>query len=142
MSRVSKDPWRLLVERHARRGLAMGRMGITNAIMLLQSIFLYMLSSNDSTNAVSKMSFYVDITYRILLCIWFLYTGCNYAWWWSDGLNNVNHLPQNIAHSCRPWRRRGITKFKHSSWKCINKQQSIYSFFRRCQPPWTVSETE
>ena len=81
-------------------------MGITNAIMLLQAIFLYMLSSNDSRNAVSKMSFYADITYRILLYLWFLYTGCcyvksrlcNYAWWWSDDLNNVNRLPQNIAH--------------------------------------------
>lgn len=64
-------------------------------------------SSDDSTNAVSKISFYVDITYRILLCFWFLYTGCCYvknrlcncARWWSDDLNNVNHLPQNIAHS-------------------------------------------
>ena len=107
MSRVSKDPWKFLLgERHARRGLAMGRMGITNAIMLLQAIFLYMLSSSDSRNAVSKMSFYVDITYRILLYLWFLYTGCcyvksrlcNYAWQWSDDLNNVNCLPQNIAH--------------------------------------------
>ena len=35
MSPVSKDPWRFLLgEIHARRGLAMGRMGITNAIML------------------------------------------------------------------------------------------------------------
>ena len=108
MSWVSKDPWGLLLgEGHTRRGLAMGRMGITNAIMLLQAIFLYMLSSDDSTNAVSKISFYVDITYRILLCLWFLYTGCCYvknrlcncARWWSDDLNNVNHLPQNSAHS-------------------------------------------
>ena len=46
MSWVSKDPWGLLLgEGHTRRGLAMGRMGITNAIMLLQAIFLYMLQA-------------------------------------------------------------------------------------------------
>lgn len=50
----------------------MGRMGITNTIMLLQVIFLYTFSSDDSLNAVNKISFYVDIAYRIALCVWLL----------------------------------------------------------------------
>ena len=53
----------------------MGRMGITNTIMLLQAIFLYTFSSDDSLNAVNKISFYVDVAYRIALCVWLLFTG-------------------------------------------------------------------
>ena len=111
---VSEYPWRFLSgERHTRRGLAMGRMGITNTIMLLQAIFLYTLSSDASLNAVNKISFYVDIVYRIALCLWLLLTGyrcvtsilCNLMQRRSDDLNPVDsdvtirrcHLPQNTA---------------------------------------------
>ena len=98
-------------EKDARRGLAMGRMGITNTIMLLQAIFLYTFSSDDSLNAVNKILFYVDIAYRITLCLWLLLTGyhcvtsilCNLIQRRSDDLNSVNHATStvdlNVAHS-------------------------------------------
>ena len=112
MSRVSEYPWRFLSgERHTRRGLAMGRVGITNTIILLQAIFLYTLSSDASLNAVNKISFYVDIVYCIALCLWLLLTGyrcvtsilCKLIQRRSDDLNHVNHatatVDLNIAHS-------------------------------------------
>ena len=101
MSRVSEYPWRFLPgETHTRRGLAMGRMGITNTVMLLQAIFLYTFSSDDSLHAVNKISFYVDIAYRIALCLWLLLTG--YRCVISILCNNCVtirgcHLLQNIA---------------------------------------------
>ena len=76
----------------------MGRVGITNTIILLQAIFLYTLSSDASLNAVNKISFYVDIVYRIALCLWLLLTGyrcvtsilCNLMQRRSDDLNPVD----------------------------------------------------
>ena len=112
MSRVSEYPWRFLPgETHTRRGLAMGRMGITNTVMLLQAIFLYTFSSDDSLHAVNKISFYVDIAYRIALCLWLLLTGyrcvisilCNLTQRRSHDLNSVNHaaatMDLNVADS-------------------------------------------
>ena len=91
----------------------MGRMGITNTIMLLQAIFLYTFSSDASLNAVNKISFYVDIVYCIALCLWLLLTGyrcvtsilCNLMQRRSDDLNPVDsdvtirrcHLLQDTA---------------------------------------------
>ena len=50
----------------------MGRMGITNLAMLLQAIFLSKFPSNTSTiNSATKITLYIDILYRIILCIWF-----------------------------------------------------------------------
>ena len=50
----------------------MGRMGITNLAMLLQAIFLSKFPSNTSSmNSANKITLYIDILYRIILCIWF-----------------------------------------------------------------------
>ena len=52
--------------------MAMGRMGITNLAMLLQAVFLSKFPSNTSSmNSANKITLYIDILYRIILCIWF-----------------------------------------------------------------------
>ena len=67
---VPKCTWRFSPEK--RKGMAMGRMGITNLAMLLQAIFLSKFPSNTSSmNSANKITLYIDILYRIILCIWF-----------------------------------------------------------------------
>ena len=50
----------------------MGRMGITNLTMLLQAALLSMFPSNTSSmDSANKITLYIDILYRIILCTWF-----------------------------------------------------------------------
>ena len=67
---VPKCTWRFIPER--RKGMAMGRMGMMNLTMLLQAALLSMFPSNTSDmNSANKITLYIDILYRIVLCTWF-----------------------------------------------------------------------
>ena len=112
---VPKCTWRFIPER--RKGMAMGRMGITNLTMLLQATLLSMFPSNTSSmNSANKITLYIDILYRIVLCTWFfLHTDYhqvkvkllnalahvyNCIHRRTDDMNHASSLTdQNIAHS-------------------------------------------
>ena len=93
--------------------MAMGRMGITNLTMLLQAALLSMFPSNTSSmNSANKITLYIDILYRIVLCTWFfLHTDYhqvkatlalvyNYTHRRTDDMNHASGLTnRNIAHS-------------------------------------------
>ena len=57
----------------------MGRMSITNFIMLLQALFLSAFPSDASMSTINTVSLTVDIAYRIIVCFWFLLNGCPYV---------------------------------------------------------------
>lgn len=59
--------------------MAMGRMGITNFIMLLQALFLSTFPNDASMSTINKISLRVDIIYRVIVCIWFLQNGCRHV---------------------------------------------------------------
>ena len=98
----------------------MGRMGITNLTMLLQAALLSTFPSNTSSmNSANKITLYIDILYRIILCTWFfLHTDYhqvkakllntlatlalvyNYIHRRTDDTNHASSLTdRNIAHS-------------------------------------------
>ena len=73
---VPEHPWGFIPRKQQ---MAMGRMGITNLIMLLQTIFLSTFPSDTPMTTINTISLYVDTAYRVVVCVWFLQNGCRHV---------------------------------------------------------------
>jgi len=76
---VPEHPWGFIPEKYRNQRIAMGRMSITNFIMLLQALFLSTFPNDASMSTMNMVSLIVDIAYRIVVCFWFLQNGCPYV---------------------------------------------------------------
>ena len=73
---VPEHPWGFIPRKQQ---MAMGRMGITNLIMLLQTIFLSTFPSDTPMTTINTISLCVDTAYRVVVCVWFLQNGCRHV---------------------------------------------------------------